>query len=295
MAEPPACRRRGATRVTTYRVEIGVGLLGPMEGMLAESVADFRALFPNQAHAVKHLARAAHLRWLEYASGKRALPNGKQLQAVSGTYLSSIRIEEDGEMRYVIYSDDPKAEWIEEGFPAFDMKKMLRTSDQARVSKDGTRYMYIPFRHKTQGASVGLVMPQVAESWWLSPTRPKASSVVTGHYLEPSANSAGKTTRRTYSWGDRLTRGELEGIGIDPDSQVGQRLEGMVRFQNNEDRGGQYVTFRVMSEKSSGWLMPKRDGAFPAKAAFEWVQQHYERVMRTALEEDVKNLGGSVR
>ncbi|PIG96857.1 hypothetical protein [Deinococcus sp. UR1] len=280
--------------MTTYRVEIGIGLLGPMEGMLAESVADFRALFPNQAHAVKHLARAAHIRWLEYASGKRALPNGKQLQAVSGTYLSSIRIEEDGELRYVIYSDDPKAEWIEEGFPSFDMKKMLRTSDRARIGKDGTRYMYIPFRHKTSGATagLGLVMPQAAESWWVSPNR--QSSAVTGHYREGSVNGGGAVTRNTYTWGDRLTRAELEGIGIDPDSKIGQRMEGMVRFQNNEDRGGQHVTFRVMSEKSSGWLMPKRDGAFPAKAAFEWVQQHYERVMKTALEEDVKNMGGRI-
>lgn len=276
-----------------YRVEIGIGLTGPVEKLVADSVADARALFPNQAHAIAQLAQMAHRRWLEYASGKRALPDGRMLHAVSGGYLSSIQIEEDGELRYVIYSNDPKAEWIEEGFPAFDMKKMLRTSDRARMTADGRRYMIVPFRHKTQDANLGVVLPQEAQAWWLAPGR--RSSVVTGHYREKSVNSDATVTRNTYKWGDRLTRGELEGIGIDPDSQLGSRMVGMVRFQNNEDQGGQHVTFRVMTEDSSAWLMPQRQGYWPARATFDWVQQHYEGVLRTALEEDVKALGGSVR
>lgn len=150
----------------------------------------------------------------------------------------------------------------------------------------------VPFRHKTQDANLGVVIPQEAQAWWAAPAR--RSSLVTGHYRERSVNGDRMITRNTYQWGDRLTRGELEGIGIDPDSQLGQRLEGMVRMQNNEDKGGQYLTFRVMSEKSSGWIMPKRDGSFPARATYEWVQQHYERILRVALEEDVKALGGRV-
>lgn len=275
-----------------YRVEVGIGLTGPVEKLVSASVADARALFPNQGHAISHLAHAAHRRWLEYASGKRALPSGQMVRAVSGAYLSSIKIEEEGELRYVIYSDDPKAEWIEEGFPSFDMKKMLHTSDKARVSKSGKKYMMIPFRHKTQDAGLGVVMPQEVQAFWAAPNR--RSSVVTGHYLEKSVNGDHTVIRNTYRWGDRITRADLENVGIDADSQVGSRMVGMVRMQNNEDRGGQHVTWRVMSEGGRGWIMPKRDGSFPAKVTFEWIQAHYERVMRLALEEDVRALGGTI-
>lgn len=273
-----------------YRVQIGVGLAHDMEKLIAASVADARALFPNQAHAIKRLSKIAHRRWLEYASGARVLPNGKKIQAVSGQYLSSINIEESGELAYVIYSDDPKAQWIEEGFPAFDMKAALMTSHKVRLSKTGKRYLIVPFRHKTP-QSLGVVMPAQAEAFWLSPAR--KSSVISGHYLENSVQDGQtKVTRRTYQWGDRTTRRDVENMGLDPDEKLGSRLVGMVRMQNDEDRGGQHMTFRVMSESSHGWLMPAREGAWAAKASYGWVQQNYEAVMRVALQEDVRALGG---
>lgn len=275
-----------------YRVEVGLGLQGALEQLVAASVADAKSLFPNQAHAIERMAQATHRRWLEYASGKRELPDGRKIHSVTGTYLASIKIEEDGALRYVIYSDDPKAEWIEEGFPSFDMKKMLHTSDRARIGKNGKRYMVIPFRQHTESAALGVIMPQEAQAWWLTPHR--RSSVVSGHFLEGSVNSGAAVTRNTYSWGDRLSRADVEQIGLDPDSQLGGRLVGMVRMQNNEDKGGQYMTFRVMTEDSAGWIMPERAGSFPAKAAYDWIQSKYEEIMRVALEEDVKALGGSV-
>lgn len=270
-----------------YRIEIGIGLTGPLEGLLAGVAADARHLFPNQARAVSALASQAQRRWIEHATGHRPLPSGNVIRAVSGAYASSIKIEEAGDLKYVIYSDDPKAQFIEEGSSAWDMHKILQTSDKVRMTADGKKYLIIPFRHKTSGA-LGVTMPQEVEGWWL--TKDRRASVVTGHYREPSVNSPAQVTRNTYLWGDRLTAHDVEGLGLDPEAE-GRNLVGMVRFQNETDRGGQYTTFRVMVEGSRGWRMPARTGEYPARAAYEWVQGQYERLMTLALEEDVKRIG----
>lgn len=276
-----------------YSINISVETTQAMNGMIAASVADARALMPNQAHAIQRLAQMAHRRWLEYASGKRALPSGRQMASSTGSYMSSIKIEDAGELKYVIYSDDPKAAFIEEGFPAFDMKKILMTSDRVRKTKDGRKYLIVPFRHKMPGGgALGVVIPQEAAAFWLAPNR--KSSMVTGHYLERSQQDGSQklVTRQTYHWGDRMSRGDLEGMGLDPDSKIGNRLLGMVRFANNEDKGGQKLTFRVMVEGGKGWLMPRREGNYPAKSAYEWMLQNYEAVMKTALDEDIRRMGG---
>lgn len=273
----------------TYRIEMGINLAGPLENMLAQVVADAEQLFPNQARAVQALALAGQKRWLEYATGHRALPSGNTIRAVSGQYASSIKIEENGQLQYEIYSDDPKAPFIEEGTNAWDMHKVLFTSDKVRMTEDGRRMLIFPFRHRTSGA-LGVTMPHEVEGWWLTPGR--RASVVSGHYTEQSVNNPdARVTRNTYIWGDRLTRQDVEGLGLDPDAE-GKNLVGMVRFQNDTDRGGQYVSFRVMVEGGKGWMMPARPGEYPAQATYAWMQQHYEQLMEIALQEDIKRLGG---
>lgn len=269
-----------------YRIELGVNLAGPLEQMLADVVADAEQLFPNQARAVQALALAGQKRWLEYATGHRALPSGDFIRAVSGQYASSIKISENGVLQYEIYSDDPKAPFIEEGASAWDMHKLLYSSDKVRMTEDGRRKLIFPFRHRTSGA-LGVTMPQEVESWWLTPGR--RASVISGHYTERSVNSPERVTRNTYIWGDRLTRQDVEGMGLDPDAE-GKNLVGMHRFQNDTDRGGQYVTFRVMVEGGKGWMMPAREGQYPAQATYQWMQGHYEKLMEIALQEDIKRL-----
>lgn len=265
-------------------ITISLSLPSELEQRLLANVADASVLFPNQIRAIQGLALLTQRRWIEYASGMRPLPSGKTINRVTGEYAGSINIEENGVLKYVIFSSDPKAKWIEEGFPAWDMHKLLNTSHKVRLTAKGKRYLIIPFRHKTPG-TLGVTMPQEAYNWWLRPER--RSSVITGHYVERSIQDGTPVTRNTYLWGDRLTQNDVMGLGLDPANE-GRRLVGMVRFQNNEDQGGRHITFRVLSEGSKGWIQPARPGQWPARTTYEFIQTHYQEIMRIALEEDVK-------
>lgn len=269
------------------RYELELQLPTDFESRLLGAVTNALDVFPNQASAIRMIAEAAHYRWIQYASGKVPLPNGKTLGRVSGAYASSIKIAENGFLKYVIFSDDPKARWIEDGFPEWDMHQLLTSSHKVRVSKKGKKYLIIPFRHGTPGA-LGVVMPKTLYRYWMVPDR--KSSVISGQYLQRSVQDhATPVTRRTYMWGDRVTRKDVEKLGLDP-SGLGRNLVGMVRFQNNEDRGGQYLTFRVLGEDSKGWVRPARQGFKIAQSVYEYVQREGQKLMQIAIEEDLKRL-----
>ena len=109
------------------QVRVTLTLPGELELFLARAVSDAVELFPNSLRAIAGLAQATQERWIAYASGSLPLPDGRTIQRRSGEYAASIQIEVsypggDTMVRYVIYSDDPKARWIEEGFPAWDMQ-----------------------------------------------------------------------------------------------------------------------------------------------------------------------------
>jgi hypothetical protein len=271
--------------------QLDIGLQSEFEEQLASAVADAAELFPNQVRAIQGLAQLAQRRWVEYATGARALPDGRTLRAESGEYASSIKIRSEGVLKYVIFSDAPTARWIEQGTPAWDMRKLLQTSNKVRTGKDGQKYMIVPFQHRTPKA-LGVTMTEDIHSWWMSRDRDNSSSVVSGHYTEPSVQAGGgSVTRNTYRWGNRLSAADLKGMGLDPDG-LGKRFVGMVRFQHNEDKGGSYVTFRVLSERSKDprWLRKATRGYAPAAATLDFIQTHYQEIMRIALEEDVKRL-----
>jgi hypothetical protein len=279
-----------------YRVRLTIGFPAGVERAVAMAAEDAAVIFPNQVRAIQEIAEAGHRRWLNYASGKEALPDGSRIRSWSGRYLRSIQLEQTGEHDYSIYSNDPKARVIEEGASAWDLHDILYTSHKVRRSKKGSLYLIIPFRHGTPDTVVvgeysGNEMPEnVYERM-----REKAKSFITGQFSEPSVHDPETSvTRNVYDWGGRLTLAELKELGYDPQDRKTQRMAGMVRMDTSTERRGSslYLTFRTLSENNPAgtWLIPERPGRYPAKAVAEWLQRETPRIMALALELDAEHI-----
>lgn len=257
---------------------------------------------PNLAQAIQAITAAARAQWMAYAGGA-PLPDGTTIGTRSGRYLKSIQQRDLGDFETEVFSDSPYAKGIEDGIPARDLKKMLDTSMKVRVSKDGKRYLIIPFRWGTPGA-VGMgrnVMPEAvhAMAMTMTPSRVTAQGdrvSGTGAW-DVKTRAPFKVAQRAYLWGDRLKKEQLAEAGVF--GQAARRMAGMVRFQNAAGgKGGakhtQYLTFRVMSENSRGWLVPAIPGRHPARAVADQFRPIAEQAFQRALAADVRAiLGGS--
>jgi hypothetical protein len=235
-------------------------------------------VLPRLAQAVRAVAQQTQVRWME------AVYRAKLWSGEKTAYMESIQLQQTGPFAWLVFSDYKYASEIESGRPARDLKKMLDTSLKVRTTKDGRRFLVIPFRHNTPGNdALGPAMPQQiydaasqlsaskvttpagsfrpsGEVTELSPKfgmraaaqqRPFASSIHTRqHYMVP---------RQQYQWGGRLPTAML---GPNPQGKT-DRYADMVRFDSRTPGGKRYstyMTFRTMMEGSSGWIVPAQPG-----------------------------------
>lgn len=212
------------------------------------------------------------------------LPNGASVQHPTGNLARRATLAEPGYLDFRLENDAEYAEAVEKGTQERDMKKILPTAPKARRSKEGALYLVIPFRHGTQQDSVGMQpMPQTV---WHAAEKMKRSAI-TGTRPEVSATSH-SVQRNTYSWGGSLSAKALAGMGLSFKEQ--NRYQGMYKF--GQAGHSSYVTFRVMSEKSAGWIIPARPGLFPAKIAAEEAYRDGKDALSGALLEDLLRMSG---
>jgi len=189
-------------------------------------------------------------------------------------------------LHYRVIHASSYAKALEEGFESYDMKKMLQTSEKVRISKDGKRYLIIPFRHGVPG-TVGF-RPMPKEIY--NEAKNLRHSITSGTFKEGSIRHAltmndadllrshnpKQIMRNTYKWGDRLKDIDWP---LEKAHHKTSIYEGMVRFQNNPNvnranfstgkftlsetkstnfKGdySSYFTFRIMHEDSTGWIHP---------------------------------------
>lgn len=177
-----------------------------------------------------------------------------------------------------VWSDSPLAEQFENGFEPRDLKQMLNTSSRTRTSKDGSKYLIIPFRHNTPGNSAHApAMPEnvyaIAQS--LTP------SSVTGMGKRLSATGA-SVPQASYNWGSRLGAGLVQ---ANPGHST-DIYAGMVRFDTSSgnQKSSAYLTFRVMTSKQAGkWLVPAKPGKNIARDVAAAMHEMLALNMKTAL------------
>lgn len=243
-------------------------------------------VLPLLNQAVRAVAEQTRANWTE------SVQRAKLWSGEKDAYAASIEMKMTGDFSAIIWSDYKYAEEIETGRPARDLKKYLDTSAKVRRTKDGRRFLVIPFRQNATGDALAQSMPpSVYEA-----ARELTQSIVMGQRMRPSgemtalhskfgmktlkrqdpflsdigAKSVYLVAARTYQWGGRLP------------ASFGPRYAGMVRMQESSG-GSQYLTFRVMREGSSGWIVPPKPGLFIARQVVEQMQPLAEKVFAEAI------------
>jgi hypothetical protein len=240
-------------------------------------------VFTSYAETAGVVATHALILYQGYLKGN-PLPNGSAVQRPSGNLARHASLDEPSFLDFRLENPESYAEAIEKGTRERDLKEMLATAPKARRAKDGSLYLIIPMRHGTQENSVGLKpMPQTVYAMAKSLQR----SSVTGHRMEMSATGF-MVQRNTYNWGNKLTQKALQESGHSFKDQ--NRFQGMYKFGNVGHSS--YMTFRVLSSKSTGWVLPARPGLFPARTASEEAYQDGKEHLGLALLDDLLRLSG---
>lgn len=253
-----------------------------LSGVINATRAVDRTVMPLLAQAVRAVAQQTQANWME------AVQRAKLWSGEKDAYAGSIKSEMTGDFSAVVWTDYKHAEEIETGRPARDLKKMLDTSLKVRQSKDGKRYLIIPFRHNAPGGDAHApAMPQhvYEQAKALDPSR------IVGQTQRLSGTGAFDVKSRTrltvnqnvYRWGQSLPE------GLAPKLRQQHKTDpyaGMVRFNTSTPGGKQsstYLTFRVMHEDSQGWIVPAQPGLNLAKTVSENMQPMAEKAFNEAV------------
>lgn len=225
-----------------YHIEFNLGTLG--QAISNEAMA--RA-FPAIAQTVSVVADGVRQQWQE--ATYRLAPPYCRNEAVD-----SIKVSDLSPLHKVVSSDSQAVRYVEEGTPERDLKKMLRTSSKAKVSAQGKRYLTIPLRHNTPGqTATAPAMPQAIydQAKLLKPSR------ITGRALRVNADGL-PTVRNQYLWGGQLPAGLAPKLKPHHHSDP---FAGMVRMTTGQ-KSSAHLTFRTMSESSTGWIVPAKPGQY---------------------------------
>jgi len=257
--------------VSKYAVSIDLSELYNANGVIAQ------AIFGNVATAVKAVAHEGAYRWKDSVN-KAALWSGEKKP-----YVKSINVVSTGDFSAEIISEFKYGAEIETGRPAKDLKRMLQTSKKTRISKKGNKYLIIPFRHNVPGKnahamdmppSVYAVAKKLHPSYVLplGSMKPPQRLSASGHMVKQDS----------YRWSGRLPAGLMPKL---KDHHKTDIYDSMVRFDTStpKAKSSAYMTFRVMSDKSSGWIVPAKPGLYLAKNVANQLQPLLETAIGGAV------------
>lgn len=246
---------------------------------------------PLLSQAVKAIAQQTASDW------QQAVYKAKLWQGEKDKYAQSISWSMTGQFSAVVEATYQYAEDIESGRPARDLKTMLSYSMKVRQSKSGTRYLSIPFRHNTPGNdALGKAMPDNV----FAMAKDMTPSVITGIQSRKSGTGAFNihtkahfmVPQNVYKWGDRLPSGLAQKIKPQHHSDP---YAGMVKFNTTTPGGAKsstYLTFRTMSEKSSGWIVPAQPGQKIAEGVRDAMQPKAENAFSKAISMTLAKMKG---
>ena len=263
------------------------------------------AVFPLINQAVRAIAQQTAINW------QHGVYSAKLWSGEKDAYAQSIKWKMTSDFAAIVESDYKNAEEIETGRPARDLKQMLNTSMKVRRTKAGKRFLIIPFRHNTPGNDAHA--PSMPTSVYQLASQ-MVPSAVTGQGMRPSGEltsihpvwgtralarqtpfasnpktrSAYLVPKNRYRWGDKLDVSGIDGLS----ATQKRNLQGMYRFDTTSPSGAKssaYLTFRVMMEGSTGWIVPPQPGQHIAQKVSDEMQPLAEAALGEAVR---RTLGG---
>lgn len=263
-------------------------------------------LMPLLSKAVNGIGNATAAKWKEHVYKAKLWSGEKDAYADSITWNFA-----PGSLSGFVEATYKHAEEIETGRPARDLKKMLNTSLKVRRTESGKRFLVIPFRHNVPGnnahakampANVHAIASQmtkssvtgtgqrpVGEVTRMSPKIGMQASPNQSPYLSsPKTKQHAMTARMSYAWGDRLSKAALQQAGAS--KAEARRYAGMVRMDTSTPGGAKssaFLSFRIMMENSSGWIVPPQPGQFLAKKVVEDMKPKAEMAFAEAVKKTI--------
>lgn len=228
-------------------------------------------------------AAEAQALYIGYLLGE-PIPGKGQLKKPAQDAVNGVTLEEGPPLVWTLKSDAKEAEEVEHGTEAKDLKLTHLKSPKARRAKDGSVYLIIPFRHGIPGTRG---MPNMPKKVHALAKKLKASKALGVVGKRPNA-WGGEVDKFGYSWGGKLTEADLLAAGQSP--EVAKRLGNLYRF--NDAKHSTYVTFRTMSSKSSGWIVPARPGLAPLATALQVSWDANLQQLQAAFRDDLMELLG---
>lgn len=239
--------------------------------------------FPMLSQAVSAVTQQTAINW------QKAVYTAKLWSGEKEKYANSITWKMTGDFSGEVVASYSLADQIEKGRPPYDMKKMLQTSLKVRRSKKGVRYLFIPFRHNTPGNDAHA--PSMPQSVY-DLAKDLAPSSVVGMTTRKSGQT-GKShltiPQRKYNWGGSLPAGLSQKLKPHHKSDI---HAGMYRFDTSTPGGAKssaFLTFRTMSEKSTGWIKPAKPGLNIAKGVSDAMQPKAEQAFAMAIKKTLSN------
>ena len=279
-------------------LELNVNVDGALDEVVFALEKLGMGIFPETGKAIKIGAGIIQTLWKQETAGAFKYPSGSYLRAIHNGLIYPVGMNP---YHGRVVNSMPYAEDLEYGYPAFDMKKALYTSHKIRISKKGKRYLIIPFRHGTpsrqgeSGTGGNRATMRSMPAHVYDPAKRLIISQMKSRWAErsqqdPEGNKV--AIRRNYEWGERLTKQALESVGASQ-AEI-QRYSGMLRFPREGARttGSQYMTFRVMTEDSKGWIHPAQP---PLKIAERTINKAAPILNTIITDAFAKDMGQLVR
>jgi hypothetical protein len=263
-------------------VKASYGIRVDLSDLLGANSALVHQIFPQIGAAVSMVAEEAAFRW------KSAIMKARLWQGEKGPYADSIKWTMTGPFEAEVTTDYKLAGEIETGRPAKDLKRMLQTSQKTRIATHGPhagqRYLIIPFRHNVPTASgEGALAPQMPSHVY-SLAKKLPHSRVLPYLIKPTrvSGSGHTVAAHKYKWGGRLPAGLTPKLKPHHHSDI---HAGMVRMDTSsgKSRSSAYLTFRIMGEWSTGWIVGPKEGLFLAQKVADGLQPVLEEAIGKAV------------